>query len=269
MQVVNNTPFPAIAWISSDHQEKRYITTLARVKYRFESMDEEGLWTLNLDPDQGELFVKDIFYDEKKRDVQFESDFVPYKQRADLIVNLSDSKQEYGKCGVEVLRYDSQESSSSLLRHMSLDNLGFVHRADKERMQWTGTADQKWIDNKAPALPDDFSEKHYNAADPKMQLSHKYFEAGDVIVLHKLLSGQHKQMVMIPGVYLKATPKLSLQKAPVLLEADTVIFDIEQLDSKQNALYISYRQRVEIESKAQSVSVDMLLDEAFIEKKGV
>jgi len=271
MQVINNTPFPCITWKSYDNKDNAYTTILSRVKYLFDVLDEDGLWSLKLAPEQEALLSTDIFYDEKNKDVHFESDFVPYKKRADLIVNLSKNKTEYGTYGVEVLRYTQPEghispSKTSLLKHMALNHLGFVHRGHKQRLQWAGTTDKKWIEERAPKLPKDFDEKHYNAAHPDMQLNHGYFEPGDVVLFHKYLPGKHKQMVMIPGVYVKATTHMGLEEQSLLLEADTVIFDIEKLDMKENSMYVSYRHRVPIRKKVQKVSFDMMLEKAFIEE---
>ena len=271
MQIVNNTPFPSVAWKSYDTKDKPYTTILSRVKYLFDTLDMDGLWSLKLAQEQEELFFADIFYDEKNKEVHFESDFVPYKKQADLIVNLSKSKSEYGTYGVEVLRYTQPEghtsaSKTSLLKHMALNRLGFVHRGHKERLQWVGTADKKWIETRAPKLPKDFNEKHYNAAHPEMQLRHGYFEAGDVVQFHKYLPGKHKQAVMMPGVYLKATTHAGLEERSVLLEADTVVFDIEKLDMKENSIYVSYRHRVPMTNKVQKVSFDMMLEKALIEE---
>ena len=265
MQVINHTPFPAIAWISTDPQEKRYTTTLVRVKYRLDSMDEEGLWSLKFDTDQGEFFSSDLFYEEEKKTLRFESDFVPFKRQGDLIVNMDLNRKEYGACGVKVLRYHEDGGEETLLDYGMVEKFGFVHRTDSSRMQWIGTPDAQWIATKAPALPVDFDERHYNAAEEKMQLRSTYFQAGDILVLNKLLKGQHHQAILIPGVYLTAISHVGEEKAPVLLEADTVIIDIEALDLEENALYVSYRTRVE-ESEVRSVRIEMMLEERLIEK---
>jgi hypothetical protein len=272
MQIINNTPFPSIGWPSTDAQDTSYVTVLSRVKYLFDTLDADGLWSLKLAPEQEALFAADIFYDETYKEVQFESDFVPYKKCADLIVNLSKSKTEYGTYGVEVLRYVPTPDNTlgiekRLLKHMSLNHLGFVHRADKERLQWTGTTDKKWIETRAPKYPKDFDEKHYNAAHLDMQLTQTYFEPGDVVMFHKYLPGQHKQAVMIPGVYVKATAHIGLEEQSVLLEADTVVFDIEKLDMKDNSMYVSYRQRIPMSKKVHKVSFDMMLEKALIEQR--
>ncbi len=272
MQVVNNTPFPSIGWPSVDNNDKKYTTVLARVKYLFDTLDKDGLWSLKLAPEQEALFSADVFYDEKRKEVQFESDFTPYKKQGDLIVNLSKNKSEYGTYGVEVQRYVDTEANGAvmkknLLKHMALNKLGFIHRADKERLQYVGTADKKWIETQAPKLPKDFNEKHYNAAHPELQLTQSYFEPGDVVLFHKYLPGQHQQAVMIPGVYLKATTHVGLEERSVLLKTDTVIFDIEKLDMKDNSIYMSYRHRIPLEKKVQKVTFNMMLEEHFIGKK--
>jgi hypothetical protein len=112
----NHTPFPAIAWLNVDNQGKEYSSTVVRVKYLFDTMDEEGIWTLKLDPDQGELFGEDMFYeDDMEASVQYESDYVAYKPYADLIVNAyahTPEPRDFWTCGVKAIRYtnDTQEA---------------------------------------------------------------------------------------------------------------------------------------------------------------
>jgi len=272
MQVVNHTPFPSIGWPSVDNNDKQYTTVLTRVKYLFDTLDKDGLWSLKLAPEQEALFSTDIFYDKKGKEVQFESDFTPFKKQGDLIINLSKNKSEYGNYGVEVQRFtDVGESGAvikkSLLKHMALNKLGFIHRANKERLQYVGTADKKWIEQHAPKLPKDFNEKHYNAAHPELQLTQSYFEPGDIVLFHKYLPGQHQQAVMIPGMYIEATTYVGVAEFIVLLEIDTVIFDIEKLDMKENSIYMSYRHRIPLQTKVQKVTFNMMLEEHFIEKK--
>jgi len=269
MIVENNTPFPATAWISSDKDEHKYTTALVRVKYLFDSIDEDGVWTLKFDKNQEKFFSTDIFYDAKKKHVQFESDFVPYKEQAELIINLPAKRHDYGTCGVEVIRYKAEESSRSivknhLLKHMSINNLGFVYRGHKSRMQYAGTMDKHWIEHKAPVYPDDFNELHYNAAHPKLQLFKTYFEPGDVIHLYKFMTGVHKQSVLMPGVYLKATCHEDKSEFSTLLEADTVIFDIENLNIEDNCIYVSYRKRITMLSPVNTVSMNLLLEKSLI-----
>lgn len=110
MEFVNYTPFPALGWPNFDKDNNYCLTITSRVKYNFDKVDTKGVWSLKLDPEQGELFFKDIFYDEENMhtsSVRFESDFVPYKPHGDLIVNAyahSSVPLREWRCGVKVLR---------------------------------------------------------------------------------------------------------------------------------------------------------------------
>jgi len=272
MQFVNHTPFAGLCWLSMDANDTEYVTIVARVKYRFESSDEDGLWTLRFHQDQEELFCKDVFYDMKKFHVQYESDYVPYKTQGDLIVNLSEHIDHYASASIEVLRYtpldaEKKIETKCLLKHKGFKNLGFVHRSDPSRMRYIGNPDQKWIETRAPYLPVDFSDRHYSAAHEKLQLPNTYFRPGDSIVLQKLLPGQHKQTVIMPGVYLKAINQEGISRFGVMLEADTVLFDVEDLDMSKNALYVSYRARVHVEKLPEKVILEMMLEDDLIEKR--
>jgi len=271
MQIINNTPFPSIGWPSTDAQDITYITSLTRVKYLFDTLDSDGLWHLKLDQDQGTFFIKDTFYDNNPKKIHYESDFIPYKRQADLVLHINNDYNEFGHCGVEVIRYSPFGTQKDfikkpLLKHMSLKNLGFISRADKIRMQWVGTLNQKWIETKAPVLPNNFNESYYNAVHPKMQLPQTYFEPGDVITLHKLLRGVHQQSVIVPGVYLTVMHDTGVDKTTTLLDIDTLIFDIENTDMRKNAMYVSYRNRSKVTSNVKSITFDMLLEKSFIEK---
>jgi len=266
MEVVNQTPFPAIAWPTFDPTDTEYVTIVLRVKFLFDSVDDQGLWTLRFSQDQEALFDTDIFYDEETNHVKYESDFTPYKREGDLIINRPETRVEHGKCGVEVLRYDLQGNSQVLLKHMSMRDLGFVHRSDTSRLQWTGTTDEEWIAYRAPKYPYDFNEKHYNAAHENMQLNGVYFEPGDLFVFHKLFPGPHKQMIMLPGVYPRATVVSGGIEKSLFLECDTVIVDIESLDMRENCIYVSYRNRLAVHHNVERVIVDMQLEKALIEE---
>ena len=112
MLFVNNTPFPAIAWASLDKTGRNHTSLAARARFRFDARDETGLWTLKLDPDQGELRGEDRFYDgDPQASVRVESDYTAYKPAADLIVNAQ-AHSPGGEparrwlCGVRVVRLE-------------------------------------------------------------------------------------------------------------------------------------------------------------------
>ena len=267
MQFLNYTPFAALGWVTTDPKEQRYVSIVASVKFKFDYLDDEGLWHLKFDTEQGELQYQDSFFNEKKRQVRREAEITPFKKQGELIVNLSHEVDHYGKSGVDVIRYYSVSEKKKLLSHRSTANLGFVHRAHASRMKYVGTPNQEWIEKHAPKYPKDFNELYYNGAHPKLQLPMTYFQPGDMIVLDKFLSGIHRQTVMIPGIYLKATNSEAGKDYTTLLEADTVFFDVENLTMQKNALYITYRKRILTRQKPTQVSLTMMLEENFIEKR--
>lgn len=89
MELTNYTPFPALAWESSDSVNKCYVTTLCRAKFKLvlQNSDSNQL-RLSLDPKQGDLFGSDVYIDEDDaRTLRYPSDYVPFKPNGDLIVN--------------------------------------------------------------------------------------------------------------------------------------------------------------------------------------
>lgn len=124
MNFQNYTPFPAIAWENADNQNNRYISCIVRVKYAFDSVDNDGCWSLKLDTDQGKLHRSDVYYSDKDiatASVRFESDYVAYKPHADLIVNgyayATVALSEW-RCGVKVhrpLEHNEEEPFEVLL----------------------------------------------------------------------------------------------------------------------------------------------------------
>ena len=124
----NYTPFPAIAWENVDALGQWHITTVARVKYALVS--SEKVYRLQLSPNQGELFVEDIFYGKiGQSSVRFESDFVTYKPTTDIIVNAKAYFPAYcteTQCKIEVYR-----ASGHLLREVSIHVLSPYGESDK------------------------------------------------------------------------------------------------------------------------------------------
>lgn len=110
MRFINYTPFPAIGWPTMDKNKNNYLSIVVRVKYLFDKVDKNGVWSLKLDSNQGDLFGKDIFYNEDDimhSSVRFESDYISYKPHADLIVNAyahATVSLTQWRCGLKVLR---------------------------------------------------------------------------------------------------------------------------------------------------------------------
>lgn len=90
MNLNNYTPFAGMAWESWDSNGERFVTSLLRLKFKLVKTEKEKEWKLQLLEEQGELFSADEFYDEdKKENVKYESDYVPFKLCADLVVNAT------------------------------------------------------------------------------------------------------------------------------------------------------------------------------------
>lgn len=90
MYLKNYTPFAGNAWENLDANGKWHVTSLLRLKFKLMKGDEQGEWKLKLLPEQGDLFGADIFFDkERMGSVQYESDYVPFKPCADLVVNAT------------------------------------------------------------------------------------------------------------------------------------------------------------------------------------
>jgi len=106
MKLKNYTPFKGMAWESVDCNNQNFVTSLLRLKFKLLKNDTSNEWKMQLLPDQGELFGADVFYDEEVMgSVKYESDYVPFKVCADLIVNATavapnDKELSSWSCGV-------------------------------------------------------------------------------------------------------------------------------------------------------------------------
>jgi len=130
----NKTPFPAIGWLSLNNQAKEFTSVVVRVKYLFDTMNKEGVWSLKLDTKQDELFGEDIFYDEPlTSSVRFESDYIAYKPHADLIVNAHSYSEEERSwnCAVKMLRQNKVTEKKELLVKQELKVYGQRYWVDK------------------------------------------------------------------------------------------------------------------------------------------
>ena len=105
MSLKNHTPFPALAWETLDQNNTRYMSVVCRVKFKI-IIDHLGAH-LRIDPEQGELFGSDIYYEDDDRELRYPSDYVAYKKNTDIIVNahsFSPDKQpsQRWQCSVEI-----------------------------------------------------------------------------------------------------------------------------------------------------------------------
>jgi len=266
MQVSNETPFPAIAWPTVDVQDTECLTLLVRIKMVGDRLDEDGIWSLRFDPDQGELFDRDQYEETDPVRVRYESDYIPYKPQGDLILHLPAELNEHGWCTLDVVRYRDEEASAlqTLIQTSLSEPLGFVPRTDDSRLALTGTADEAWIAERAPLYPRDFDERYHNAAPQALQLPHAYFRPGDAIRFSPCDHERPSESVVIPGVYLSARIETTTGQELVLLEGDTVIIERDKKPDGLGQLYISYRRRVPISGTVQRVTFDAMLEPALM-----
>jgi hypothetical protein len=113
MNLKNYTPFSGMAWESWDCNGETFVTSLLRLKFKLVKTKKEREWKLQLIEEQGDLFGADEFYDEdKKENVKYESDYVPFKPCADLVVNATAKvpyKNELKSWTCSVALYDKNE----------------------------------------------------------------------------------------------------------------------------------------------------------------
>jgi hypothetical protein len=114
MQFINYTPFAGIAWETVNCHSQWFATAMARARFKLIEGDQEGGWHWRLDPEQGDLFAEDLFYDDDMdRSVRYESDYVSFKPAADLIINANTyapdgEAQTAWTCGVQVYSTDGR-----------------------------------------------------------------------------------------------------------------------------------------------------------------
>lgn len=91
MEFKGYSPFPSIAWENVDSNNSWYITSLVRVKFKFEKIDNSSLWKIVYHNEQEDLFSEDIYYESEEEisSVEFESDYVSFKKEVDLVINAN------------------------------------------------------------------------------------------------------------------------------------------------------------------------------------
>ena len=269
MQVINPTPFPAIAWPTVDVQDTECVTLLVRIKMLFDRQDENGVWSLKFDTEQGELFDRDQYEETDPSSVQYESDYIPYKPQGDLVVHLPKELHVHGWCSIDVVRVRGGEDapvSQALIQTPASEPLGFVSRSDDVRLDLTGTTDEAWIAERAPLYPHDFDERHHNAAPEALQLPDTYFQPGDTILFYPCDHEKMREAVMVPGVYLSARVDTEADQEVFFLEVDTVIIERDTPQDIAGQLYLSYRRRVPLSGTLECVTFDLMLEPDLMNK---
>ena len=265
---INHTPFPGISFNSIDVQRQLTTTTLVRGRFRLRATKKPGEWELRPDTEQGDLFSKDIYYDDNlKQPVRYESDFVPFKANTDLILNGNAYAREstpktLWHYGIAVERDERilldkilpvigprsslpQDLIETQSHHPArrLTHFGYVPRSTRSRRKKAGTFSQNWLDQDHPFLPHDFKETHYQGA-PKDQQTKGYLKGNDIIRLSHLLPGIEQQYFTLPDYRLYYQYQFDeLDNIVGTMNLDTVLSDIESQNPEDWRVYISWRSR--------------------------
>lgn len=149
MELKNYTPFAGMAWESWDANGEVFVTSLLRLKFKLVKTETKGEWRLQLVEEQGDLFGADEFYststtlsagtsttlsasEEKLENVKYESDYVPFKPCADLVVNATAKvpyKDELKSWTCSVALYDKNQYK---LNSLSLEVKGPIANGLRE-----------------------------------------------------------------------------------------------------------------------------------------
>lgn len=137
MEFNNYTPFAGIGWEAIDANENWSSIILARVKFDLNPTPKVGELELSFSKDQGELFSKDTYYGELgNSSVQYESDYVIYKENTDVIINANaispkNKKRKTWDCGIRIYA-----ENKKLLKEYGLKVQG-EKRSYKVGLVWT------------------------------------------------------------------------------------------------------------------------------------
>ncbi len=125
---------------------------------------------------------------------------------------------------------------------------GALNRAWSQRLIYSGTYDEAWLEHLHPLLPSDFNERFYHYAHPDMIL-HDYLPKSSKIQLTNLLSGEPIQCVNLPTIDLIARFTTNSSIVDKTMNIDTVLLDIESDESNEHCVYITWRYRHPIDEE--------------------
>lgn len=113
MKFENHTPFVGLSWEHIDSSNTPYLVSVCRIKFRLEEL-KDSEFQLVLDSNQGELFGKDVFFDDSNdTEIRYTSDYAPFKPLGDVILNTcSYSNSPFPintwNCGIKIISSDNQ-----------------------------------------------------------------------------------------------------------------------------------------------------------------
>lgn len=133
-------------------------------------------------------------------------------------------------------------------RSYTPQGFGALNRTWGQRLIYSGTYDEAWLENRHPLLPRDFDERFYHSANPDMIL-HDYLPKSAKIQLTNLLPGEPVQSVYVPSIDLIARFTTNSAIVDKTMHIDTVLLDIESDDWNDHRVYITWRYRHPIDEE--------------------
>jgi hypothetical protein len=123
------------------------------------------------------------------------------------------------------------EDPANFLRHPGDDVtpqcFGFIGRDWQPRLQYAGTYDGKWMEERMPLLPLDFNERYHNAAHP--DLTAKGYLKGDEIVEMIGCTRSGRLSFSLPGIKPAARAMTARNSLGISLNLNTVLLDNEAM----------------------------------------
>lgn len=123
------------------------------------------------------------------------------------------------------------EDPEHLVKHpgdgVSPQSLGFIGRDWLPRLSYSGTYNQKWMEERIPLLPDDFDERFYNAAHP--DLTARGYLKGDEPVEIIGCTRAARLGFSLPGKKPAAEVVHDQGRLPVALNLNTVMVDVDAM----------------------------------------
>lgn len=136
---------------------------------------------------------------------------------------------------------------------------GCINRAWSSRVPLAGTYDEAWIENQHPLPPHDFDYAYNQAAHPEL-IMQGYLKSGSTIELINLMPGKSEHYFKLPSLKMLSRIRLNTGDIYQEMNLDTVIVDIDTLDTNTYALYLSYRALTPITQEVEEAEV-MLVPE--------
>jgi len=103
---------------------------------------------------------------------------------------------------------------------------GFIGRHWQPRMSFAGTYDEAWMKNRCPLLPDDFDDRYFNGAHPKL-VSRQYLQGNEPV---EVLNASVKGMLRfsLPGDRPDVVVTIAEEDNSLQMNFDTLIIEPDE-----------------------------------------